>query len=210
VPAVPSKDFLTSKAGPLPVWGWGAAGLGAAYAYSRYKANQAAAQGNGTTSTTNAAGESTAAAPQFVIENNEPWGAGATSSTAPVTVTPTPPVPVTTPPGTSTTPPVTTTTSPVLQGGNPPSLLDVAPAASGPAPAQSTTTAKPAAKAPTAYKVQAGDTLSSIAAKFHTTASALFSYNTGASSPHSAAARAQLLKQGPNLIYSGQTIYIPQ
>lgn len=196
MPVAPSSDFLTQKAGILPVWGWGAIGLGAAYGYSRYKANQAAAQGNGTTATTNAAGESTAAAPQFIIENQEPgWG----SVSVPVNITTPGPVPVTTPPGTGTGPPIT---SPPIQGGNPPH------GPGGPVPVSGPT--KPAAKPPIAYKVQHGDNLSTIAAKYHTTATALFSYNTGASSPHSASARAQLLKQGPNLIYAGQTIYIPQ
>lgn len=35
-------SFWTRKAGPMPVWGWGAAGLGAALAYSSYRRNKAA------------------------------------------------------------------------------------------------------------------------------------------------------------------------
>lgn len=204
MPVAPSSDFLTQKAGILPVWGWGAIGLGAAYGYSRYKANQAAAQGNGTTGTTNAAGESTAAAPQFIIENNEPgWG----SVSVPVTVNNPAPVPVTTPPGTGTGPPVT------IQGGNPPHRPGPPLPVGGPTPPANPKPpppGKPAPKAPVAYKVQHGDNLSTIAAKYHTTWQALWSFNTGAQSPHSAQARAELLKQGPNRIYSGQTIYIPQ
>lgn len=205
MPVAPSSEFLTQKAGILPVWGWGAIGLGAAYAYSRYKANQAAAQGNGTTPTTNAAGESTASAPQFIIENQEPNNPSSIS--VPVTVNNPAPVPVTTPPGTTTQPP---TNQPPIQGGNPPHQGNPVPVGAPPPVQTHQAPAKPAAKPPVAYKVQHGDTLSSIAAKYHTTAAALFSYNTGSSSPHSASARAELQKQGPDLIYAGQTIYIPQ
>lgn len=205
MPVAPSSDFLTRKAGVLPVWGWGAIGLGAAYAYSRYKANQAAAQGNGTTSTTDASGESTAAVPQFIIENQEPNSPSSIS--VPVTVNTPAPVPVTTPPGTAPTPP---TNQPPAQGAAPPR------GPAGPAPAQRppvTTPAKPAAPAApryAVYKVQHGDTLSGIAAKYHTTWQALWSFNTGSSSPRTASAKATLLKRGPNLLYAGEEIYIPQ
>lgn len=203
MPVAPSSEFLTQKAGVLPVWGWGALGLGAAYAYSRYQANKAG-QGTATTATTDAAGQSTSSAPQFIIENNEPPG-GWGSVSVPVNITSPAPVPVTTPPGTGTGPPVTTPPPPShpIQGGQPPSQGP--PQSSKPTPAP-----KPAPKAPIAYKVQHGDNLSTIAAKYHTTAAALFSYNTGPQSPHSPQARAELLKQGKNLIYAGQTIYIPQ
>jgi hypothetical protein len=201
MPVAPSSDFLTQKAGILPIWGWGAVGLGAAYAYSRYKANKAG-QGNGTTDTTNSAGESTSSAPEFIIENNEPAG-GWGSVSVPVIITTPAPVPVTTPPGTGTGPP---TNKPPIHGGNPPH----GPGAVGGQPPARKPTPKPVAKAPIAYKVQHGDSLSSIAAKYHTTWQALWSFNTGAQSPHSAQAKATLLKQGPNLIYAGQTIYIPQ
>jgi len=204
MPVAPSKDFLTQKAGILPVWGWGAIGLGAAYAYSRYKANQAAAQGNGTTSTTNAAGESTASAPQFIIENQEPNNPSSIS--VPVTVNNPAPVPVTTPPGTTTQPP---TNQPPLQGqpvGSPVGPVPVGAPPTTTAPAKPTA---PAAPKYTVYKVQSGDTLSSIAAKYHTTWQALWSFNTGSSSPRTASAKATLLKRGPNLLYSGEEIYIP-
>lgn len=206
MPVAPSKDFLTQKAGILPIWGWGAVGLGAAYAYSRYKANQSAAQGNGTTGTTNAAGESTAANPQFIIENNEPAG-GWGSVSVPVTVNNPAPVPVTTPPGTGTQPPVTT--PPPIQGGNPPHQGNPVQVP----PSKPTAPAKPAPKPPVAYKVQHGDTLSSIAAKYHTTWQALWAFNTGTGSGTAnrpAATIATLKQRGPNLLYAGETIYVPQ
>lgn len=203
MPVAPSSDFLTQKAGILPIWGWGAVGLGVAYGYSRYKANKAG-QGNATTDTTSAAGESTSSAPQFIIENNEPSG-GWGSVSVPVTVNNPAPVPVTTPPGTGTGPP---TTTPPIQGGNPPHRPGPPVKVGGPTPPAPAP--KPVAKPPVAYKVQHGDNLSSIAAKYHTTWQALWSFNTGAQSPHSAQAKATLLKQGPDLLYAGQTIYIPQ
>ncbi len=202
MPVAPNKDFLLSKAGPIPVWGWGALGLVGAYAYSKYKSNQAASQGNGTTATTNAAGESTASAPEFIIENNEPWGPSSTSSSATVNITPSPPVPVTTPPGTTPGPPTT------ISGGSPPQGHPPVPVG-GPKPPAKKPPGKPAAPKYTVYKVQHGDTLSSIAAKHHTTWQALWSFNTGSSSPRNASAKATLLKRGPDLLYAGEEIYIP-
>jgi len=210
MPVAPNKDFLLSKAGPIPVWGWGALGLVGAYAYSKYKSNQSASQGNGTTATTNAAGESTASAPEFIIENNEPWGLSSTSSSATVNITPSPPVPVTTPPGTNPQPP---TNQPPLQGGNPPrggGPFPVTPPAKPPTKPPTKTPPKPAAPKYTVYKVQHGDNLSTIAAKYHTTWQALWSFNTGSNSPRDASAKATLLKRGPNLLYAGEEIYIPQ
>lgn len=181
----------------LPVWGWGAVVLVAAYVWAQYRAKTAAAQGNGSTSTTNAAGESTAAAPQFIIENNEPWNSG-NSYSAPV-VTSSPPVPVTTSSGTTTTPP----TSIPVQGGKPP----VAAGPAGPAtPAAATTSGTPKG---TTYTVQAGDSLWSIAQKELGNGAdymQIWTYN------QVAANRGNLPKvvgSSPSLIYPGEIFVIP-
>lgn len=42
----PSKSYLTSKAGPLPIWGWMGIGLGGALAYALYKQHKTAAAAN--------------------------------------------------------------------------------------------------------------------------------------------------------------------
>jgi nucleoid-associated protein YgaU len=67
----------------------------------------------------------------------------------------------------------------------------------------------PAKKAPAKYKVVAGDTLTSIAARHKTTAAALYTYNT-TPGVRSAADIATIKRRGPDLIYPGETILIPQ
>ena len=204
MPAAPSKEFLTSKAGPLPVYAWGGIGLAAAYAYSKYKANKTASQGNGTTGTTNAAGESTAAAPQFIIENQE--ASDTLSVNNPITVNNPAPVPVTTPPGTTPTPP----TTPVLHPGPGPvrgPFPVVGP--SRPAPPNPPPSRGRPAPHYQVYRVQHGDNLSKIAAKYHTTWQALWSFNTGPDSPRSAEDKATLIRRGKGLLYAGEEIYIP-
>lgn len=197
MPPTPSKSLLTRKAGPLPVWGWALAGLGAAYAYSRHKANQAA-QTSSTTAA--AAAQPGAGAPYYVIENNLPAEGG---PSAPVTnVTPGPPV--TSPPGTGPQPPV-------VNGGKPPVQPGSVAPVKAPVPA-------PVSSKPTYQKhtVVTGDSYSKIAAEYHVPNQGatpawevLYNYNIGPSSPHSPSARAELQHQGKDLIYPGQTVYIP-
>jgi hypothetical protein len=43
----PSTSYLTSKAGPLPIWGWMGLGLGGALGYALYKNHKATAAANG-------------------------------------------------------------------------------------------------------------------------------------------------------------------
>ncbi len=195
MPPTPSKSLLVKKAGPLPVWGWALAVLALAYAYSRHKANQAAQ-----TPTTTAAAEPGAGAPYYVIENNmPPVNAG---PSAPVVNTQ--PPPVTTPPGTGAHPPLHGGRPPA--GGHPPVLTHPAPT---PAPVSSKPTYQK-------HTVVQGDSYSKIAAAYHVPNQGatpawevLYNYNIGPSSPHSQQARAELQKQGQNLIYPGQIIYIP-
>lgn len=212
MPPTPSKSLLTSKKGPFPVWGWALGLLALAYFYSRYKANKTAAPANTAATGTGTAGEPATGAPQYIIENNLP-----PSPSAPVTVTM--PPPVATPPGTAPQPP-TNAPPPVQSGGaidqggtatHPvtPTPAPKPPPAPAPAPAP-----RPVSKPP--HTVVPGDSYSKIAQENGVQASGntpawqvLYNYNIGPNSPHSAAARAKLQSQGPNLIYSGQTIYIP-
>jgi Fibronectin type III domain len=72
---------------------------------------------------------------------------------------------------------------------------------------------KPSDKTPTAHKVtKDGESYSSIAKQYGYKAggTALWKYNIGASSPHSAEAKAKLKKQGANLLLHGQTVYVPK
>jgi nucleoid-associated protein YgaU len=195
VPVTPSEEFLVKKAGPLPVWLWGLIGLAVAYLYSKYKAGKASATPAAATTAT-PAGEPGTGSPYFVIEDNSTGGMGHSHSQ------PVSPPPTTTPP--TTTPPGTTTTIPVMPVGPEPS-----PVGPLPVPAQPVTTSNPAAPTTRAtYTVVPGDTLSKIAAKFGTTAAAIFAYNT-TPGVRPAATEAKLLQQGPNLIYAGQQFLIP-
>lgn len=204
MPVAPSEDFLTRMWGPLPVWSWAGLGLGGAYLVSRWRANKNANQNQSTTSAGSAAQPATGG-PEYIIENNLPWQ----SPSAPVNVSVTG-SPITLPPGTGPQPPVPT-------GGHPPTgpggAVNQGGTASSPitpvrAPA-STPTSAPAA--PTTHKVVAGDTLTKIAEEngFGANWQAIWQYNTGPASPRTATDKAILLKQGPNLILPGQTIYIP-
>lgn len=66
--------------------------------------------------------------------------------------------------------------------------------------------------APIAHVVtKDGESFSSIAAQYHYKPGgrALWVYNY-TSSPHTAAAKAEIKKRGPNLIYHGETVYVPR
>lgn len=184
------RSILTTKiAGRVPVWVIALAGLVLAWLYAKWRATKQAAAdaaGNGKADTADATGadsESEQVAPQFIIMNNLPQGAGAppTPSTPVTTVEPSP---VVTPPGTKPNPPTTTPTKP---------------------PA----TKPPAKKPPLKYVVKHGDTLAAIAKRYKTTAPKLFAYNT-TSGVRPAATIKTLKERGPNLLYAGETILIPQ
>lgn len=178
-------SLLARKWGPMPVWAWALIGLAVAWGIAKYRSTKAAAAAAAdATNLTTADGQ--AVAPQFVIENNMPF-----SPSAPVTVPAGPPAPVVTPPGTAPGPPVV----------KPPAPPAKKPPAKAPAP-------KGKAKAGV-YRVVSGDTLSSIAAKHGTTAQKLFTYNTTPGN-RPAATIALLKSRGPNLIFPGEEIDIPQ
>jgi hypothetical protein len=84
-PTGTTNNYFTQKLGPLPMWGWIAAGVVAYYLYSRYKSSKNPAQATQTATTP---GSTTTTDQGGVFVQMEP---GATSSNAPT------PVPVNTP-----------------------------------------------------------------------------------------------------------------
>lgn len=178
-------DMWKKKAGPLPMWGWGAIILAAALLWSLGQSRAAAKSSADDTSTTGSEVQTVPAdqVPDFISQvysttiNNLPSPAG------------TPPPADTTTPPTKTAPPV-----------SPPKVTT-------PKPPPKVTPAAP--KKPVSYKVKSGDTLSSIAKKYGTTWQALWTYNTTAG-VRPADTIKTLKSRGPNLLYSGETILIPQ
>lgn len=177
----PTGDLIKQKWGPLPVWGWGLGILVIAWAYSKYKSNKAAqaTSDQAATDTSTVDSGESQATAPQFIIENN-------LPSGPVTTPVAPAPPVVTPPGTSPAPPVST-----------------------PPPSKPSTPSKPTAKAPITYTVKHGDTLSAIAAKYKTTASKLFTYNT-TPGVRPASTIATLKSRGPNLLYAGETILIPQ
>lgn len=193
MPDAPSGNFLTQKAGPLPVYAWAGGGLGVALLIAKFRAakqDQAAAKQQQPATTLASQPEGTA--PQFVIQNMYPW-APSQPVQGPVTAPP-----VVTPPGTTTTPPVIG--KPPVQG----------PPVQGPAPTSPTTPPAAGVSKPAAqwYTVVHGDTLSSIAKRYGTTADKIWQYNTTPGN-RNAEAIATLRSRGPNLIYAGTKFLIP-
>lgn len=194
-------SLLTSKWGPLPVWGWSLIGLAVAWIYAKWRASQQdkANQDTATPADTGMGTDQTqAVAPQFVIENNLP------SESSPVTAPATPPV-QSTPPGTSSHPPVVV---PPGRGTPIPAPAPTGkPAGVTATPIKAPTPVKK--KPPIQYRVKPGDTLSSIAARYHTTWQKLWAFNTTPGN-RPAATIATLKKRGPNLIEPNELILIPQ
>lgn len=197
--AAPSEDFLTRKWGPMPVWAWGGLGLGGAYAVARWRASKNAQSQQGT----GAAAQPASGGPEYVIENNLPW---ATAPSSPVNVTVTGSPPVIGQPATGPHPPIPPTGpgGPINQGGTAGN-----PGTPGRTPPPPPRSAGPSS--PTPHMVVAGDTLTKIAEEsgYGADWQAIWNYNIGPSSPQSAQAKAVLVRQTPNRIYPGQTIYIP-
>lgn len=188
-------SFLMKKAGPLPVYAWAGGGLGVALLISRFRSAKAdkAAQQQQATPYAGYANQPEGTVPQFIIQNQLPY-----VPSAPVVPTPTGP-PVVVPPGGATTPPTTSTPPPTTSPTPTPAPVPT-PAPTAPAPT-------PARQAQW-YTVQHGDSLSSIAARFGTTAERIYQYNTTPGN-RSAESIATIKSRGPNLIYAGSTFLIP-
>jgi LysM repeat protein len=183
-------EMWKKKAGPLPMWGWGAILLAAALLWSLGKSRsskQDAAAPTGDEALTVPADQ----VPDFISQvyattiNNlpAPDGGGGGSASAP--------------PPTSTLPQPITSAPPVTP-----------PAHTTPAPAKPKPVTKGQAK-PLKYKVKHGDTLSSIAKKYGTSWQKLWAYNTKAG-VRPADTIKTLKERGPSRLYSGETILIPQ
>lgn len=177
----PSNDFLTMKKGGLPIWGWGAIGLVAAYLYSKWRAGHAATQAANTIAgSTGTSANEESGVPDFISEtnitNNIP------STAIPPTVVVPPPVanPPSKTPGGGTKPPVVPPRRPPV---------------------------KPKGPKIVEYRVKKGDTLTSIAKKFHTTWQDIYKFNTTAG--NRPANTIKILKErGPNKLFSNEQIDI--
>lgn len=200
--AAAENNLLTTKWGPMPVWLYALIVLVLAWIYAKWKASKStAAAAADTTDTANlTTDDGQATAPQFIIENNMP---AQYQPSAPITTPAAPAAPVVTPPATTPNPPISTPSPPPVLKVPAPVVKPISPIK------KPVTPAAPAKKAPIAYKVVHGDTLSAIAAKYHTTAAKLFTYNT-TPGVRPAATIATLKQRGPNLLFAGETIYIPQ
>lgn len=174
------------KLGPLPAWAWGGILLAAALLWSL---GQSRAQAKDTGAGDATSGGEVGTVPSDQVPDFISQVYSTTINNLPSPTPETPP-PADTPP-TKTAPP-----------SSPPKTTT--PPKSTPKPAP-----KPAAKKPISYKVKHGDSLSSIAKKYGTTWQALWAYNTKAG-VRPADTIKTLKARGPSLLYSGETILIPQ
>lgn len=207
------------KYGPLPLWAWGGLGLGGALAVASWRKNKAAKSTANQPTVDQASTVSTSQTPPYVVIND--LYTGTMTTPTPVATPPVSgghhrkdddddkPAPIPTPaptPQPTPTPTPTPIPVPVVPPPTPPPVHVVAPPpAPAPAPVQH-------ASSPLAYKVQSGDSLSKIAAKFGVFGGngvSLYNYNIN-SAGRSSADVAVLKQRGPNLIYAGETIYIPR
>ena len=172
----PSNDFLTSKKGGLPIWAWGAIGLVAAIFYSMWRSKKAGGTSSSTASSDTSTPDESSATPDFVNETN------ITNIQPPAQVI-TPP-PVAKPP----TPPIS------VHPGQP--KPPTTPPGKRPPPP------KPKPKV-IEYRVKRGDTLSSIAKKYHTSVDAIWTYNTTKGNRPDKTI-ATLKKRGKNLIFKNE------
>lgn len=186
-PAGPSGQFLTQRMGPLPVWAWMLVTLGAALMYFQWRKNRAAAAAS---STTSASSSTAAQTPPFIIQNYTQGGGRRRVGTS----------------GGATSPPPSTSPPPPPAGGGTTSPPPP-PVASPPPPPVPVSTQQPYE-----YRVQAGDTLTKIAARFGTTVAAIWAYNTG-TGPGTAnrppATIQELLSRGENNLVTNELFYIP-
>lgn len=182
-------EMWKKKAGPLPMWGWGGLGLGAALVYSFVKRGKSTGDSTDTGSQPTDTGTVPSdQVPDFISQVYTTVNNAAPEAPAAPPSPPAPPV--------KTTLPAPVSAPPIA----PPKAVN--PIAHPVAPVKTT-----AAKA-TSYKVKHGDSLSSIAKKYGTTWQALWAYNTTAG-VRPADTIKTLKSRGPNLLYSGETILIP-
>lgn len=169
-------------------------GLGVAVAYSSWRKNKTAAAATSTSASGTATDQTASQTPPFIIQNYTSTTSEPSDVNVSVSGTQGPPG-ATGPAG----PPGLSAPTPV--GSTPISVTKPI----TPAPPKSTA---PKKATPLVYRVKPGDTLTSIAAKYHTTASALWTFNT-APGNRPASTIATLKKRGPNLLYSNEEILIP-
>jgi LysM repeat protein len=186
----------SKKLGPLPAYVWAVLVLGIVLVVMYIKKKKTASAASGASDTGSADGTDASDIPQFVNQTyttvTPPTvNASATSSSTSTASNPTPSPPCTSP----TCPAPVGTPTPVSAPPNPPK-----------AKAPTKSTAKPK---PIAVVVKPGDTLTSIAKKYGISWETLYDYNIGSSSPHTPSAIAYIKSHGPNLIYAGETFYIP-
>jgi len=187
------NDFmatLKSKAGPLPVWAWALLGtIALALFLIRKKSKGADTSGAAADQTNSDLGSAAELANMFEVAGLMPYQGGdvyintTTTENPPPSKTKPTPLPWPIPPGHKPPKPTPTPT---------------------PTPGNGSGAPKPRAT----YVVKKGDTLTSIAKKYGTTATALFKYNT-TKGVRPAETIATLKKRGPNLIYSNEKILIP-
>jgi LysM repeat protein len=178
--------FLTQKVAGVPLWLGMGGGLLLLLVVANFRANKNAAAGSSGSTTAGAVPADQVPETIFQnytttqVTNNEPAPAPDDDDTPPNVP---PVVPPKGPPPKN---------PPPKKGGPPPRP----PRKGGPRP-------------PLEYKVKHGDTLSGIAQRYGTTWQALWAYNTRAG-VRPASTIKTLKERGPNLLYSGETILIPQ
>lgn len=177
----PSESFLTSKKGGLPIWAWGAIGLVIAVAYSAWRAKKNGPSKSDTSSASDTSGtpDESTSVPDYVNETN------ITNIQPPAQV-------ITPPPVAQPKPPISTLPWPPPIHHKPPTTP---PGKKPPAP-------KPKPKV-IEYRVKRGDTLSSIAKKYHTSVDAIWTYNTTKGNRPDKTI-ATLKKRGKNLIFKNE------
>ena len=197
-PAAGGGNVFTRKLGPAPLWVWMLAGLGAALAFSSVRKNKAAAAQAATTSATGTT-QASNQVPPIIVQNYPGYGVPGPQG---------PPGPAGTPgaPGTPGTPaPGPFPPPPDVTGGIP---TPVKPPA-GPQPPRPVPQPRPP-RQPLEYRVKPGDTLSGIAARYGTSADTLWKYNINPANGRPQSTINELIRRGPNLLYSNELILIPQ